>query len=120
MGFGGKESKQFTHWDLIKDVWHTSLEMKDIKYLFAYCMTYGIFIYLVIKLEPFIKFRAIMFVKAPLIPRKVILSCCYINLHMGLVQTLLLIDSMLEFLQCVNMLILLLMLKFLKIIFFDR
>jgi hypothetical protein len=63
------------------------------------CMTYGTFIYLVRKLEPFVKFRAIMFVKAPFKPKKVILSWCYINLHMGLVQTLLLIDSILDFLN---------------------
>ncbi len=49
-----------------------------------------------------------IFVKAPLKPRKVILSWRYINLRMGLVQTLLLIYSMLEFLQCVSMLLLLL------------
>jgi hypothetical protein len=47
-------------------------------------MTYGTFIYLVRELEPFVKFRATMFVKAPLKPRKVKLSWCYINMHMGL------------------------------------
>jgi hypothetical protein len=60
-------------------------------------MIYGTLIYLVREFEPFVKFKANMFVKAPLKPKKVILNWCYINLHMGLVQTLLLIDSMLEF-----------------------
>jgi hypothetical protein len=40
--------------------------MKDKKYLFKHRMTYGTFMYLVRKLEPFVKFKVIMFVRAPL------------------------------------------------------
>ncbi len=101
-----KEPKQSTHWDLIEVVWHNNLEMKDRKYLFAYCMTFWIFTYLVRKLEPFVKFRATMFIRAPLELKKTI-GLCYIDLHMGLMQTLLLMDSLLELLHCVTMLILL-------------
>jgi hypothetical protein len=61
-----KEPKQSTHWDLIGVIWHTNLEMKDRKYLFARCMTYGTFMYLVKKLKHFVKSKVIMFVKAPL------------------------------------------------------
>jgi len=81
--------------------------MRAKKYLFAYRMIHRTFMYLVRELEPFVKSRAIMFVRATLELRKVI-GLCYINLHMGLMQTSLLIDSMLELLQCVSMLILLL------------
>jgi hypothetical protein len=71
--------------------------MKDRKYLSTYHTTYGIFMYLVRKLKPFVKFKATLFTKAPLELKKTI-GLCYINLHMGLMQTLLLIDSLLEFL----------------------
>jgi hypothetical protein len=64
--------------------------------------------YLVRELEPFVKSRATMFVRAPLELTRAI-GLVYINLHMGLMQTSLLIDSMLELLQCISMLILLLM-----------
>ncbi len=57
-------------------------------------------------MEPFFKFKAIMFIRAPLELKKTS-GLCYIDLHMGLMQTLLLIDSFLEPLQCVIMLILL-------------
>ncbi len=40
--------------------------MKDIKYLSAHFMTYGMFMYLVGKLKPFVKSKVIMFFKAPL------------------------------------------------------
>ncbi len=43
-----KKPKQSTHWDLIKVIWDTSLEMRDKKYLFAYRVTCGTFMYLVI------------------------------------------------------------------------
>ncbi len=46
--------------------------MKDRKYLFEHCMTYGTFMYLVRKLEPFVKSKVIMFVRAPLKSIKVI------------------------------------------------
>jgi hypothetical protein len=46
--------------------------MKDKKYLSAYYMTYGAFMYLVRELEPFVKSRATTFVKAPFELRKVI------------------------------------------------
>jgi hypothetical protein len=63
----------FTHWDLIKGVvWHTNLEMKDQKYLFAYRMIHKTFMYLVGELEPFVKSKVTMFVKAPLKLRKAI------------------------------------------------
>jgi hypothetical protein len=42
-----KEPKQSTHWDLIRIVWHTILEMKDKKYLSTYRITYGTFMFLV-------------------------------------------------------------------------
>ncbi len=62
-----KESKQFTHWDLIERVvWDTDLKMRDRKNLFSYYMTYKTFIYLARKLEPFIKFKVTMFDRAPL------------------------------------------------------
>jgi hypothetical protein len=60
-------------------------------------MTYESFMYLVRELGPLVKFRVIMFVKAPLEPRKVIGLLLYRFAH-GLVQTSLLIDSMLKFL----------------------
>jgi hypothetical protein len=98
-------SSPTTHWDLIKGVvWHTNLEMKDPKYLFAYRMIHRTFMYLVRELEPFVKSKVTMFVRAPLELKK-LLGWCYINLHMGLIQTSLSIDSMLELLQCLNMLI---------------
>ncbi len=52
--------------------WHTNLEMRDQKYLFAYRMIHIMFIYLIRELEPFVKSRATMFVRAPLELRKVI------------------------------------------------
>jgi hypothetical protein len=53
-------------------VWHTNLKIKDKKYLSTYRMTYEAFMYLVRELEPFVKCRATMFVKAPLEPIKAI------------------------------------------------
>jgi hypothetical protein len=65
--------KRATDWDLTKGVaWHTKLEMSDKKYVSTYHMTYETFMYLVRKLEPFVKSRAIMFVKEPFEFRKVI------------------------------------------------
>jgi hypothetical protein len=71
--FGGKRLNKFTHWDLIKRViWHINLEMRARKHLSAYYMTYKTFIYLVRKLEPFVKFEVTMFDRAPLELRKAI------------------------------------------------
>ncbi len=65
--------RQSTHWDLIEGiVWLTNLEMKDRICLFTYSMTYGTFMYLVRKLESFVKSKATMFVKTPLKLRKTI------------------------------------------------
>jgi len=56
-----------TNWDLIKGVvWHTNLEMRDQKYLFAYRVIHETIMYLVRELEPFVNSRAIIFVRAPL------------------------------------------------------
>jgi hypothetical protein len=46
--------------------------MKDQKYLFAYRMIHKTFMYLVGELEPFVKSKVTMFVKAPLKLRKAI------------------------------------------------
>jgi hypothetical protein len=46
--------------------------MRDTKYLSTYRMNDKTFMYLVRELETFVKFRAIMFVRAPLEPIKVI------------------------------------------------
>jgi hypothetical protein len=69
-----KEPIQFTNWDLIERVvWHNNLENEGHKiYILAYCMIDGTFMYLVKELEFFVKFRATMFVRAPLEPRKAI------------------------------------------------
>jgi hypothetical protein len=82
-----KEPKQSTHWDLIEVVWHNNLGTKERKYLSTYSMTFEIFMYFVRKLEPFFKFKAIMFIRAPLELKKTS-GLCYIDLHMGLMQTL--------------------------------
>jgi hypothetical protein len=60
------------NWNLLSNLGHTNLEMKDKKYLSAYHITYRAFMYLVRELEPFVKSRATMFVKAPFELRKVI------------------------------------------------
>jgi hypothetical protein len=72
-----KKPKQSTHWDLIGVVWHTNLEMKDRKYLSTHHTNYGTFMYLVRKLEPFIKSKVIMFVRALLESIKAIGSVLY-------------------------------------------
>jgi hypothetical protein len=51
---------------------NANLEMRDKKKLSAYYMTYRTFIYLVRKLEPFVKFKVTMFDRAPLELRKAI------------------------------------------------
>ena len=53
-------------------VWHTSPEMRDRKYLKAYCMSYASFMYLVSELEPYLQSSSIHFVRAPLEIRKAV------------------------------------------------
>ncbi len=55
--------------------------MREIKSLFSYRMTYGTFMYLVRKLESFVKSKATMFLKTSLKLRKIIGLVLYQFLH---------------------------------------
>jgi len=80
--------------------------MRDRKHVSTYHMTYETFMYSVRELEPFVTFRATMFVRAPFKLRKDIGLVLY-QLAYGVSANIMLIESMLELLQCVSMLILL-------------
>ena len=77
-----KEPRQSTQWDIIEGlVWYTSPEMRDRKYLEAYCMSYASFMYLVSKLEPYLQSTSIHFVRTPLEIRKVVGIVLYCLAH---------------------------------------
>ncbi len=78
------------------------------KILSTYYMTYKTFIYLVRKLEPFVKFKVNMFDKATLKFRKAIrlvLCCCAHGVNANIIANRFNVEAY----TCVNILILLLM-----------
>jgi hypothetical protein len=54
--FWWKEPRQYTHWELVEtNVWHTTLEIRDRKFLLHYRMSFEAFNNLVLEFTPFLQ-----------------------------------------------------------------
>jgi hypothetical protein len=76
------EPRQYVHYDVVEgDVWHTSPPMLNLKYLWAYRMTFLLFNHLVSELMPFLQPKAVTFVRLCVLVRKQIALVVYRLAH---------------------------------------
>ncbi len=80
--FWWKEHRQYTHWDLVKtNVWHTTLEIKDWKFLLHYIMSFEAFNNLVLELTHFLQSSCLNPIKPQLEIRKIVAIVIYWFVH---------------------------------------
>jgi hypothetical protein len=80
--FWWKELKQYTHWDLMEtNVWHTTSEIKDTKFLLHYKMNFEAFNNLVLELTSFLQSSCLNLVRPQLKIKKIMAIVIYRFVH---------------------------------------
>ncbi len=80
--FWWKEHRQYTHWDLVKtNVWHTTLEIKDWKFLLHYIMSFEAFNNLVLGLIPFLQSSCLNLIRPWLYITKIVAIVIHRSIH---------------------------------------
>ncbi len=80
--FWWKEPRQYTHWDLVEtNVWHTTPEIRDRKFLLHYRMSFEAFNNLVLELTPFLQSSCLNLIRPQLEIIKIVVIVIYRFAH---------------------------------------